>query len=129
MKKIIVLFLLLFSSSCEIIIAQNGDGKPKIVLTPFPGTSSDPTGQNEWPTVSAEYDNEELTVSVANYCGDASVSIYRTPGHTFVYNDTIYLSDYNPVDIDISSLAYGTYTLIIMLDSGEIFSGNMVLEE
>ena len=114
--------------------AQNGngnsnDGKKKIVLSPIMGNTNNPTGQNEWPTVSAEYDNEELTVSVTNYCGDASVSIYRTPGHTFVYNDTIYLSDYNPIDIDISSLAYGTYTLIIMLDSGEMFSGNMVIEE
>ena len=129
MKKLFVLILLLISSSSEIVFAQNGGGKPKIILTPFPGTSSDPTGQYEWPTVSAEYDNEELTISISNFSGDASISIYRTPGHTLVYNDTIYLSDFNPVDIDISSLTTGTYTLIIMLDSGEMLSGNFELEE
>ena len=106
----------------------NNNGKKKIVLSPIMGNTNNPTGQNEWPTVSAEYDNEELTISVTNYCGDAYVSIYGTPGHTFAYNDTIYLSEYDPVDIDISSLINGTYTLIIMLDSGEMFSGNLELE-
>lgn len=39
MKKLIVLILLLITSSCELIYAQSNGGKPKIVLTPFPGTS------------------------------------------------------------------------------------------
>ena len=107
----------------------NGNGKKKTVLTPIVGNTNNPTGQNEWPTVVAEYDNEELTISVTNFSGNASISIYRTLGHIFVYNDTIYLSDINPVDIDISSLTSGTYTLVIMLDSGELFNGNFELED
>ncbi len=128
MKKLVVLILLLISSSCEIIIAQNNEEKPKIVLTPFPGTSSNPTGLNDiLPVIEAEFDSHELILSVTNYFGYSDILILKSPNHNVMYDENEYISDSSPLSIDISSFQPGVYVIIVSIDSGEMYTGELII--
>ena len=104
--------------------------KTPIVLVPTSTSSNPPTGNSgiDVPIISAEYDADNLTIFIENYAGDTDILIMRNFGHQVVYDSTDYLSPLSPVEIDIFGYSSGSYSIYIMLDCGEMYSGEFLIE-
>ena len=123
---IALLATLLFASQ-----KVNAQTKSKVRLTQMSGTTNGPNnliGEEDLIVIEAEYDSQELTLSVTNYAGNVDILIFKTLGHNIMYDDTDYISETCPVTVDISSYTLGTYTLVVELGSGDTYIGDIIIE-
>lgn len=125
---------LFFALLCGLMFINNNINaqvnKTPIVLVPTSTSSNPPTGNSgiDVPIISAEYDADNLTIFIENYAGDTDILIMRNFGHQVVYDSTNYLSPLSPVEIDISGYSAGSYSIYILLDGGEMYSGEFLIE-
>ena len=127
MKKqlfMIAAMLLMFASSVM------ADPTRLILIKQTAGnTTIRPNGLNQgvYPLLDAEYDDSELSLSIENYYGDATISIIDSTTLQVVVSeeDEIYGSLFT--DIDISSLPSSTYIVYIELEDGTVYYGFMQL--
>ena len=125
---------LFFALLCGLMFINNNINaqvnKTPIVLVPTSTSSNPPTGNSgiDVPIISAEYDADNLTIFIENYAGDTDILIMRNFGHQVVYDSTDYLSPLSPVEIDISSYSAGSYSIYILLDGGEMYNGEFLIE-
>lgn len=123
-----------FALLCGLMFINNNINaqvnKTPIVLVPTSTSSNPPTGNSgiDVPIISAEYDADDLTIFIENYAGNADILIMRNFGHQVVYDSTDYLSPLSPVEIDISGYSAGSYSIYILLDGGEMYSGEFLIE-
>ncbi len=80
-----------------------------------------PNGLFESPSVSGEYDEAELTLTILNFNGVACVTIVDSFTNQTVLTDNEIIWGSSTFDINISALPSGTYTLYIVLNSGDSF--------
>ena len=128
MKKFIFIFAVLFG--CGILSMQAADGKKKIILTPFPDTTSSPTGQsgNPIPVLDGEYDADSLTISISDYWGDAEVTITRLPFHQLMDSAEDTVVSEAQFDFSLSGYVEGmVYQVVVVLDNNETYIGEFVL--
>lgn len=128
MKKFIFIFAVLFG--CGILSMQAADGKKKIILTPFPDTTSSPTGQsgNPIPVLDGEYDADSLTISISDYWGDAEVTITRLPFHQLMDSAEDTVVSEVQFDFSLSGYVEGmVYQVVVVLDNNETYIGEFVL--
>lgn len=128
MKKFIFIFAVLFG--CGILSMQAADGKKKIILTPFPDTTSSPTGQsgNPIPVMDGEYDADSLTISISDYWGDAEVTITRLPFHQLMDSAEDTVVSEAQFDFSLSGYVKGmVYQVVVVLDNNETYIGEFVL--
>ena len=124
--------LFLISVFCGLFVANidcQAQNKKTIPIIHGTGNSGDPTGiETNDPVIYAEYDSDALSIFIENYAGDADILIMRSVGHQVVYDSTDYLSPLSPVEIDISGYLSGSYNIYILLDGGEMYSGEFLIE-
>ena len=128
MKKFIFIFAVLFG--CGILSMQAADGKKKIILTPFPDTTSSPTGQsgNPIPVLDGEYDADSLTISISDYWGDAEVTITRLPFHQLMDSAEDTVVSEAQFDFSLSGYVEGmVYQVVVVLDNNETYIGEFTL--
>ena len=124
-----IFFLCLFCGFALVNINCQAQNKKTIPIIHGTGNAGNPTGlETDVPFVSAEYDADDLTIFIENYAGNADILIMRNFGHQVVYDSTDYLSPLSPVEIDISGYSAGSYSIYILLDGGEMYSGEFLIE-
>lgn len=125
MKKIILILAILFGFG--MLSAQ---AKKKVIISPFPRTTSDPTGiiSGSFPILSGEYDADTLTISISDYWGNAEIYILSTLGHHEM--DSAEESINSECQFDFSLEGYNesaTYQIFIILENGESYMGEIEL--
>lgn len=127
MKKqlfMIAAMLLMFASSVK------ADPTKLILIKQSVGnTTIRPNGLNQGTDLllDAEYDDSELSLSIENYYGDATISIIDATTLQVVISEEEEIYGSLFTDIDISSLPSSTYIVYIELEDGSVYYGVMLL--
>ena len=125
MKKIILILAILFG--CGMLSAQ---AKKKVIISPFPGTTSDPTGiiSGSSPILSGEYDADTLTITISNYWGNAEIYILSTLGHHEMDSAEETINSEYQLDFPLEGYVEdATYQIFITLENGESYMGEIEL--
>ena len=127
MKKqlfMIAAMLLMFASSVQ------ADPTKLILIKQTVGSVIiKPNGLNQGtdPLLDAEYDDSELSLSIENYYGEATISIVDATTLQVVISEEEEIYGSLFTDIDISSLSSSTYIVYIELEDGSVYYGFMQL--
>lgn len=117
MKKILFIFAALMFGMTSMAIA--GVKRPVIIIND--PTTINPNGPYESPSVSGEYDEDELTLTIANFTGIAYVTIVDDVTNQTVLTDNEIIMGSSTFGLNISTLPSDTYTLHIVLSSGDSY--------
>lgn len=115
MKKYIILLAAMLLCVPQAIMADKRPVDVKHVPT------LDPNGPFVGPSVSGEYDEDELTLTITNFTGVAYVTIVNDTIHQTVLTDNEIILGSSTFNLNISSLPSDTYIIYIVLNGGDTF--------
>ncbi len=79
------------------------------------------------PTISGQYDNNELTININGYIGDVTFIITdNLNGQDLLFEEESVFWN-KTVNYDITNLSSSTYTLYIILDNGDTYFATLQL--
>lgn len=110
MKRNLIILLLLIVS-CSTTIARPISMK-RMGLALQHGSMRMPSATQ----VSADYDNDIITINISAYTGNVQVYVYDSNGSVVAY-DCSSISGSGTLNIDVNSLEGGNYSLYIVLGS------------
>ncbi len=103
--------------------------KPLDIIIAVPPTNPHSPQPGSPVQISGEYDEEELTINFENYVGYATITIKDNAivPHV-VYSGFEAISSPDSVNIGLTTLTSGTYTILIELANGDSYTATLIIQ-